>query len=290
MKVSGFTFIRNAAKYGYPVREAILSILPLCDEFIVLVGNSEDSTLSLVHSIESSKIKIIKSVWDESLRSGGRVLAAETDKAYQATSPESDWAFYIQADEVLHEQYIDVVKTAMIRYKDDTTIDGLLFNYKHFYGSFDYVGESYTWYRREIRIIRRRPDIFSYRDAQGFRKLPNKKLNVKLIDAFIYHYGWVRPPKILHQKQISFDSLYHGEKVADKKDKPEFDYSQDVALSKFTGTHPQVMLERIMIKNWIFSYDLSTDHFRLKDKLKRFVEKMTGWQPGEYRNYKIIKD
>lgn len=34
MKVSGFTFVRNAVKYDYPIVESIQSILPLVDEEI----------------------------------------------------------------------------------------------------------------------------------------------------------------------------------------------------------------------------------------------------------------
>src|SRR3954467_2993440 len=81
MKVSGFTFIRNAVKNDYPIVEAITSILPLCDEFIVMAGNSDDGTRELIEAIGSPKIKIIDSVWDDSLKEGGRVFAAETDKA-----------------------------------------------------------------------------------------------------------------------------------------------------------------------------------------------------------------
>lgn len=290
MKVSGFTFVRNAVKFAYPVREAILSVLPLCDEFIVSVGNSEDTTLDLIRSIDSPKIKIVHSVWSDSLREGGHVLAVETDKAYAAVSPDADWAFYIQADELLHEQYLETVRQAMERYKADPRVDGLLFKYLHFYGSYDYVGESYSWYRREIRVVRKRSDIFSYRDAQGFRKLPNQKLRVKLIDAYIYHYGWVRPPKTMFEKHLSFGRLYHGEQWREEEaSKPaEFDYSGIDALSRFTGTHPAVLQDWVGKINWKFDHDVSKNRFGWKDLLKRFVEKYTGWRPGEYRNYKIM--
>jgi hypothetical protein len=290
MKVSGFTFVRNAVKFAYPVRASILSVLPLCDEFIVSVGNSDDGTLGLIQGIDSPKIKIVHSVWDDSLREGGRILAVETDKAYAAVSPDADWAFYIQADELLHEQYLDTVRQAMQRYKDDPRVDGLLFKYLHFYGSYDYVGESYSWYRREIRVVRKRTDIFSYRDAQGFRKLPNEKLSVKLIDAYIYHYGWVRPPQAMFAKHLSFGRLYHGEQWRQNETfgSGEFDYSGIDALSRFTGTHPALFRDELKRINWKFDYDLSKNRFRWKDRLKRFVEKYTGWRPGEYRNYKII--
>lgn len=286
MKISGFTFVRNAVKFDYPVREAILSILPLCDEFIVSIGNCDDGTEDLIKSIIDPRIKIYHSVWDDSLRHGGRVLAVETDKAYEKVSPDADWVFYVQGDEVLHEKYLPIVKDALQQYHHDTNVDGLLFKYIHFYGSYDYIGEAMRWYRKEIRIIRRRPDIFSYRDAQGFRKLPNKKLNVKEIDAYIYHYGWVRPPKAMYIKQHSFGQLYNGSTASIPEN--DFDYSEIDALSKFTGTHPSVMIERISKKNWSFDHDLSKNQFKLKDRIKRAVEKLTGWRPGEYKNYKIL--
>ena len=118
MKVAGFTFIRNAIKYDYPALESIHSILPLCDELVVAVGNSEDGTRAMIENIGSPKIRIIDTVWDDNLREGGKVLAVETDKAFSAVSPDADWSFYIQADEVVHEKYHGPIKEAMQKYKD----------------------------------------------------------------------------------------------------------------------------------------------------------------------------
>lgn len=289
MKVSGFTFVRNAIKYDYPIVEAIQSILPLCDEVVVAVGNSDDGTLGLIERIQSNKIKIIETIWDDSLREGGRVLAVETDKAFAAIAKDADWAFYIQGDEIIHEKYHPIIRQAMEANLSNKKIDGLLFNYEHFYGSYDYVGESYRWYRREIRVIRNNPEIFSYRDAQGFRKRPNDKLTVKLIDAYVYHYGWVKEPKAMQGKQESFNKYWHDDQWMEKNvaKRNEFDYSGIDALRKFNGTHPAVMQTRIDRINWKFDFDLSQNKFKLKDKLKRLIEKLTGWRPGEYKNYKI---
>lgn len=155
MFVSGFTIVRNAIRFDYPIVEAIKSILPLCDEVVVAVGKSEDETLQLIKSINDSKIKIIETIWDDSLREGGKVLAAETNKAYDAISEKADWCFYIQGDEVMHEKYLPTIKSEMEKWKDDTRVEGLLFNYTHFYGSYDFVGDSRKWYREEIRIVRK---------------------------------------------------------------------------------------------------------------------------------------
>ncbi|MCX8490074.1 MAG: glycosyltransferase family 2 protein [Cyclobacteriaceae bacterium] len=287
MKVAGFTIVRNAVKYDYPIVEAITSVLPLCDEFIVAVGNSEDNTLDLIQAINSPKIRIIHTIWDDTLREGGRVLAVETDKAFQAISPEVDWCFYIQADEVVHEKYHTNILQAMTKHKENKEIDGLLFHYKHFYGSYDYVGESWNWYRNEIRIIRNITSFFSYSDAQGFRKKPNVKLNVKIIDAFIYHYGWVKHPKDMQSKERSFNRLWHDddwvEKIIGSSDK-SYDYNDVESLELFLESHPAVMKARIDKKDWVFNFDVTKKNYSLKEKIKRLI----GLRIGEYKNYKIL--
>lgn len=290
MKVSGFTFIRNAIKYDYPVVEAITSILPLCDEFVVAVGNSEDSTRGLIERIGSPKIRIIDTIWDDSLREGGRVLAVETDKAFDALSPDSDWAFYIQGDEVLHEQYHLPLKNAMERWKDHPEVEGLLLNYIHFYGSYDFVGDSRKWYRKEVRIIRNDKSIRSYRDAQGFRK-DDRPLNVKQVDATMYHYGWVKPPEAQQAKQENFNKLWHDDAWVDKNipKKDEFDYSKIDALARFNDTHPKVMLGRISSQNWHFNFDPARKRLPFKSRLLHSIENLTGIRIGEYRNYRVIK-
>lgn len=286
MKVSGFTFIRNAIKFDYPIVEAIRSILPLCDEIVVAVGNSEDETLQLIQNIDP-KIRIIETIWDDSLREGGRTLAIETDKALAAISPDADWAFYIQGDEVMHEKYIPVVRKAMEEFKDNKSVEGLLFNYLHFYGSYDYVGTSISWYLDEIRIIRPRKDIFSYRDAQGFRKLSNEKLQVKKIDAYIYHYGWVKPPEKMQLKQESFHKMWHDDTWMEENIKKTnaFDYKENIdALALFKDTHPAVMQDRILQKNWKFDYNISFNKTKLKDRFKRIARKYLGLDI-RYKNY-----
>lgn len=289
MKVSGFTIVRNAIKFDYPVVEAIQSILPVCNEFVVAVGNSDDGTLDLIKSIQSDKIKIIETVWDDSLREGGAVLASETNKAFEAIADDSDWAFYIQGDEVVHEGFLPVIKNEMLRYKDNPQVEGLLFNYAHFYGSYDYIGDSRQWYRKEIRVIKNDKAISSYKDAQGFRKNGNK-LNVKPIDAYIYHYGWVKPPEAQQAKQQSFHKLWHDDSWMKEHiaDVDEFDYSSIDSLAHFKGEHPQVMLSRINRMNWRFSFDPTKRKVSFKYRLLEWIEQKTGWRVGEYKNYKII--
>jgi hypothetical protein len=287
MYVAGFTIARNVIKFDYPIVEAIRSVLPLCDEFVVAVGKSEDDTLGLIRSIGDPKIRIIETVWDDSLREGGRVLADETNKAFDAISEKADWCFYIQGDEVIHEQYYPAIRKGMEQWKNDASVDGLLFHYRHFYGSYDYVADSRKWYRNEIRIVRRDPQIRSYRDAQGFRKRDHSKLVVKRVDAYVYHYGWVKPPEAQQAKQQNFHKMWHDDQWMEKNvpKVEQFDYSQIDSLAKFEGTHPQVMQERIRRQNWKFAFDPTKKKWGLKMRLLMWFEHTTGIRIGEYKNY-----
>lgn len=290
MYISGFTIVRNAIKFDYPIVEAIRSILPLCDEVVVAVGKSEDETLQLIKSINDPKIRIIETVWNDSLREGGRVLADETNKAYDAISEKADWCFYIQGDEVIHEKFHPVIKEAMLKWKDEKNVDGLLFNYKHFYGSYDFIGDSRKWYRKEIRIVRKNSEIRSYKDAQGFRKRDNTKLRVKPVDAFVYHYGWVKPPEAQQAKQESFHKMWHDDRWMEKNipKVEQFDYSQIDSLAKFSETHPLVMQERVKKQNWKFDFDPTKKKWGIKMRLLMWVEKNLGVRIGEYRNYILV--
>lgn len=289
MKVCGFTIVKNAIKYGYPVVESIQSILPICDQMVVAVGKSDDDTLNLIKSIGDEKIIIINTEWDNTLKKGGRVLAMETNKAIDAIPADFDWCFYIQADEVVHEKFHPVIQREMERNVDQTDVEGLLFKYLHFWGTFDYVGVSREWYRHEIRVIKNDKGIRSYRDAQGFR-IDNRKLNVKKIDAYIYHYGWVRPPETIKAKIRNFTTLYYtGEKLEGKLNKiTNFDYSAIDAVSIFNDTHPKVMEDLVKRLNWHVQLDESKMKFKLKDYLLYLFEKNFGYRLFEYKNYRII--
>lgn len=293
MKVCGFTFIRNAEKFDFPVVEAIESVLPVCDHFVVAVGDSNDKTREIIEKISPEKISIADTVWDENLQKGGAVYAAETDKAFDAVPPEYDWCFYIQGDEVVHEKYLPAIQKAMHDNLNRKEVEGLLFRYKHFYGTFDYVAVSRKWYRNEIRIIRNDKSIRSYRDAQGFRK-NGRKLNVVRADAEIYHYGWVRHPRFMQEKIDEVRKFYDGisdDEARQKAGEQEFNYSGKYdALAKFDGTHPAVMRERIQRLNWQVNVDLSKVRMKPKYRLLHFIEKTFGVRLFEYRNFKMLKE
>ncbi len=314
MKISGFTFTKNAKKLYYPVKASIECLLPLLDEFIVVVGDCDenDDTEQEILSIGSEKIKIIHTKWDLDKYPNGAEYAHQTDIAKAACT--GDWLFYIQSDEVVHEKYLPIIKEHCEKYLNDKDVDGFLFKYRHFWGDYDHYILSHVWYPREIRIIRRDPDINSWRDAQSFRRIPGfdglsyyqtegtYKLNVIEIDAYIFHYGFVRPPFIMQKKRKDHNTHYQGEASTEQVFKDEddsFDYGDLGKLKIYRETHPKVMKEFIGRFNWQEHLHYKAwpgrkkllKHEKLKYRLLTLFEQtfFKGNLLFGYKNYHILK-
>ncbi len=253
MKLSGFTMVRNAEKYYFPIKASIQSILPIVDEFIVALGNNsaDDKTREIIESIDSEKVIIIDRVWPEEAFIDGRIFAMETNFALSQCT--GDWCFYLQADEVVHEQDLNLIVQYCQTYRHNLEVDGFLFNYHHFFGDYKHYLPVHGWYKNEIRIVRNKANIYSYKDAQSFRKKENSKLQVIEIEPYIYHYGWVRPPELMQSKKKEQDSMHHGIAKIDLEYqlKPnEFDYGPLGNVPVFEGKHPAVMKDFIAKMHW----------------------------------------
>jgi hypothetical protein len=314
MRISGFTMIKNATKLYYPIREAIESILPICDEFVVALGDCDpdDKTYEEIQRIGSDKIKIIHTVWDLNKYPRGTENAHQTDIAKNACT--GDWCFYVQADEVVHEKYLPVIKARCEELLHNKEVDGLLFKYRHFWGDYDHYNDAHTWYYQEIRIVRNDPDIHSWWSAQSFRRISNfdgvsyrhkpgtQKLNVAPVDAYIYHYGFVRPPQYMQSKRKALHTIHHGKEKTQndfKAQTNEFDYGDLSKVKLFTETHPAVMKDFIARFNWKdkLRYDgkggrsaSNLKHETLKNKVITLIEQtfFGGRQPFAYKNYRVI--
>lgn len=293
MKISGFTFVKNAIKYSYPIKESVYSLLPLVDEFVIVAGDSEDGTTELIKSWNEPKIKLIETVWDKERNKGALIYADQTNIAFKACT--NDWCFYLQADEVISEIDYNLIKSELDSVNDSNKIEAILFRYVHFFGSYNYIGVGRQWYKREIRIMRKNDNIVSWGDAQGFRyKLENgkyRKLFAKQIDAKIYHYGWVRPPKIQEMKIKNSEQYYIAKEINELDENIlEFDYQNAYELTHFKGQHPKVMLGKIQ-------YDESwTKYFIPKPKKRPIlyaitdkIEKYSGWRIGEFKDFIEVK-
>lgn len=240
MKISGFTIVRNAVKFNYPALESIKSILPICDEFIVNVGDSEDGTLGLIESLRSPKIRIIQNRWDFS--KGKEVLSIQTNLALRECT--GDWAFYLQSDEVIHENDLPFLKALMQKHLGDTNAEALRFRWLHFYGSYFRYRIDSGWYQKQDRIIRNNGQIHSVGDAYSFErkdKTPIKRINT---GKLLYHYGWVHDGNVMAERRrnaekIGFVSLRENER------NHQYAYGDLGRFPVYFGLHPAVMQERV---------------------------------------------
>jgi len=290
MRISGFTFVRNAIDLYYPVVESITSILPICDEFVIAAGDSTDGTTELLRSIDSPKIRIIETVWDRSQFNKGASNAQQTNLALDACT--GDWCFYLQADEVVHEEDLEPLVERMLTYRDDPRVEGLLFEYLHFFADYDHVQASHSWYRREVRIVRNGLGIRSWKSAQGFRRA-GAKIRVAHANARIFHYGWVRPPVLMTRKTRALATVHHGEEGA-RAASPDlnrpFDFGMLRGRRPYDGTHPAVMAERIADYDWaVHPSNNPHKHDRPAQRVLSFVEnRIAGFRLGEHRNYVLL--
>lgn len=311
MKISGFTFVRNATKLYYPVKASILSVLPMVDEFVVALGKGDpdDHTEDEIAKIRSDKIRIIRTEWDLDKYTRGTEYAHQTDIARQACK--GDWLFYIQCDEVVHERDLPAIKAKCSALNDDHEVEGLLFRYRHFWGDYRHYLLSHAWYPDEIRIIRNRPEIHSWRDAQSFRVMPEftgdyfqhkntRRLKVARVDAWIHHYGWVRPPDYMQSKRREFSIAERGVEATNKwmsGDGPTFDYGDLSKLEVYNDSHPAVMAEWIGRFNWAdHLYPnrpivMEHKHDKFKYRALTYIERrfLGGRRLGGFRNYTLVR-
>ncbi len=255
--ISGFTFIRNGVDLCFPFEESIQSLLPLVEEFIVVVGQSSDETLDRIKKINNPKIRIIETVWNDAMIDRGFVYAQQKMIAQYACT--SDWAFYLEGDEIIHENDISAIRQSVNKHHENPLVEALVFDYFHFYGNSSWIANSPAWYRRECRLIRN--TIRSYApDGQYWLVMSNHKKprnpNAALANAYIYHYGWVRSNDAM-QKKLDQVSRYWSNQTAPVIDYGNFDPK---VLHAFQGTHPQV------IKSWLEHF--SEKNFRINPAYK----------------------
>ena len=277
MKVSGFTFLRNGQKLGYPFVESIRSVLPIVDEFVVALGPCDDDTERMLREIGDPKIRIIPTQWNERVKNDYSIkgFIYGQQKSIALFNCTGDWAFYLEGDELIHESDLAKIRAAMEKHLDDPRIEALAFDYLHFYGNANTIAWSPRWYRSEVRILRN--TIPAWGPKGLFFVVLDSSLRghyprAAHTGATIYHYGWVRSEAQMNLKSAAVEKFWRNQAKAEAK------YSQiDAAtLKPFTGTHPQAIQTWLPKAEGLFKAD---PNYRLskRDKKHRFMLKLEQW-------------
>lgn len=285
MKVSAFTFIRNGQILGYPFLQSIQSILDIVDEFIINVGKSEDDTLSLIKSIGNPKIRIIESNWNDAMQDKGYVYGQQ--KMIAQFNCSGDWAFYIEGDEVYHEEDLEKIRKSMEIHLNNPNVEALIFDFIHFYGNTNSVLNSPGWYRSEARIIRN--SVRSYAPDGLFWLVlgSNKKgryPKAKHTGVSCYHYGWARTEDQMNLKSSRVQKYWGKHHV-------KIDYSQmdKKIIQEFKGKHPKIVEDWLSKEKGLFEVDskyMPTNKQKKHQKMI-IIEKIFGVDLSK-KHYKLI--
>jgi len=285
VKVSAFTFIKNGQILGYPFVESIQSILTIVDEFVINVGESEDDTLLVIQSIHSSKIRIIKSKWNDTMQERGFVYGQQKMIAqYNCTG---DWAFYIEGDEVYHENDLEQIRESMIIHLDDPNVEALAFDFYHFYGNTNSYLDSPGWYRSEVRIIKN--SVRSYAPDGLFWLVLNSNKQgryprAKHTGVSCYHYGWLRSQEQMNLKSEKVQKYW-------AKDPVKVDYSQmdQSIIKEFQGSHPEIITEWLPKESGLYKVDPNYKPTKKQKKHRMMIkfEKFFGVDLSK-KHYKLV--
>jgi len=289
MKVSGFTFLRNGRKLGYPFVASIHSILPLVDEFIIALGPCDDDTENLLRGIGDPKIRIIPTQWNERVQPGYSVngFVYGQQKSIALFNCTGDWAFYLEADEVVHENDLPKIRAAMEKYFDDGRVEALAFDYLHFYGNANTIAWSPRWYRSEVRVIRNTIPSWSS-EALFFNVIVSHKKSryprAAHTNATIYHYGWLKTTSQLESKKSN--NSKHWGKSASVVDYSEIDPQ---TLHCFTGTHPKAIQDWLPPATGVFQANPS-HRLTAKERKYRIILAFERWLGRRYqkKHYKLV--
>ena len=295
MKISCFSFIRDGVRLGYPFEESIRSVLPLCDEFIIAVGESDDGTLERLQAMNEPRLSIIPTRWNETCRAHGFVYGQQ--KVIAQYNCSGDWAFYLEGDEVLHEDDLDRIREAMAHYLEDREVEVLTFNYHHFYGDAGHVHMPPATYRRAARVIRNSlrsmaPDGLYWAVIKdktwygGRNKRRTRYPRAAALDIPIYHYGNARHERFLQAKAAAGNQYW-------EKDVFYSSYGEvdPEAVAPFTGSHPAAVeswLETHANPSFGFNPDYSLSSRERKHRKLRVLEQKFGWDFSK-RHFKIIR-
>jgi len=288
LRIAGFTLVSHAVRLDFPIVPVIRSLLQVCDEVVVNVGPAEDGTLDRLAEIRDPRMRVIRGAWDPC--AAGRMLAVESNRAL--ASLDADWAIYLQADEVLHEADAPRLRAALEEACADQRVEGLLFEFLHFYGSFRRLATNRTWIRREVRAVRPGSAVESYAEAQGFRTRPTgRRVRARSTGCRVFHYGWARPIAALNAKRELDHALYHARDGRPMRALIPGRLPRQIGLVPYADSHPAVVQAWIAEREGSLPGDLAPLPWsprQVQLALLHGLERLTGWRPFEFRNYAMV--
>jgi glycosyltransferase involved in cell wall biosynthesis len=206
--LGGSLFVRDAVRLDYCVEAAIESLVPVCDDVVVLDCHSTDDTLALLRTIETrhSNVRVFPNVpWEQAGNYERLMILANAARELVRAR----WHFMIQADEVLHESSYTALRALVAA--DGWGQQAFRVRRLNLYGDLDHhisLGSrlkpcSDEPTRIGLQGVPAGGDAESIVEPHG----PDRRMVDRVT---LFHYGFVRSGQALITKAIEMQSWFWG--------------------------------------------------------------------------------
>lgn len=192
-KLTGISMIKDGIKHDYCFEECIASLKEFCDELIICDAGSIDGTAKVLKKMEDRKTKVIycePEEWEEQKYLKHQILNYFSNKAIAEVV--TDWVFYQQADEILHEKCYQFVRGAINSGKANGYSCARLNLWASPYKMLNVVGDRNPCSTKVIRLAK--SEYMTYGDAESIAcdNVSDEYTN----QLRIYHMGFVRSKEV----------------------------------------------------------------------------------------------
>jgi hypothetical protein len=200
-----------------------------------------------------------------------------------------DWAFYLEGDEIIHEDDLPKIRAAMEKHLSDEAVEALVFDYIHFYGNRNTYAWSPAWYRTAPRILRNTIPAWAPKGLY-FLVMKDHKCGryprAAHTGATIYHYGWVRSESQMDLRRKS-NSKYWANRPPPPANYVEIDPQ---TLRLFTGTHPKAIQDWLDPAEGLFA--ANPNHpLSSRERKHRMMLKLEAWFGFRFnkKHYRLVR-
>lgn len=245
MTLGGNICIRNGFDLDYCWREAIQSLVNVCDVVSVSDGESTDGTQEAIREWMKYEPKIVLNVYPWPNPKGNPDWYVDW-LDYNRNHLQADWQFQLDADEILHENSYDEIRRFIDGPQDRT---GVVTRFNFWKDGQHLIPDGFCCSKRPIRLSPQK--LFLASDGYDQRGERAAALGTAT-KIEIGHYGFIRKPEQFFKKERLLQGMYF-DSYDPRLEKAETFQGNWMAmegvtgwedkLDPFTGTHPAIIHE-----------------------------------------------
>lgn len=248
--ISGCVAARNSIKFGYPLRQCLEALRPICEEVVLAYDpTTSDGTRELALQLRDElDIVLFESPWDMSNMDRGFEIGHQSQVAMDACNRTIPWRLCVQQDEAFHEDDHSKIEDLVRGASSDTT--GFDFIRPYFFGNLHTIRRD--WTVKLTRLTRAGTHTYDGFDGQNCNPIGA----VKHVDSnlWMYHYSRIGDPSLIAKRVRNLDSFFHAEhNLPSESELEPYDFTTreydsysftehpaktNTQLLNYEGTHP----------------------------------------------------